>query len=223
MNAGFTFTLLAFLIGMAVPAMADEEPAPLATSRGEIWLSISSFPELAELRPLAGGSFDKTGFGLGGAWHVAVKQYANSELLVGIDGFIAANDSNARGLIGELTARHLFLGLSAKWALGSNRNFYVDAGGGWHEIDMAELSEYWYGVEHVSWRRSAAGAFVGLTWDVGAGRPGKTSGLSLGFKAHFVDFGTVYDKDTFIEPILGPDAGKLRGPIYMLQIGYGGR
>ena len=58
---------------------------------------------------------------------------------------------------------------------------------------------------------------------VGAGRLGKTSGLSLGFKVHFVDFGNVYDENTFIVPILGDDAGSLSGPVYMLQIGYGGR
>lgn len=208
---------------MALPALAEETPSPLATSRAEIWFGISSFPGLEDIQPLTGGGFDTTGFGIGGAWHWPVKQFGNSELLVGIDGSIEANDSNVSGYLGQLSARHLYLGVSAKWALGSSRSFYLDAGGGFHDIDTAELSEYWYGVEHVTWRKSTAGAFVGATWDIGAMRPGKTAGLSLGFKAHFVDFGTVYDKDIFIDPILGPDAGELSGPIYILQIGYGGR
>lgn len=215
--------ILAVLTGLASPVHADEEPTALVTSRAEIWLGISSFPGLADIQPLAGGDFDTTGFGLGAAWHWPVKQFESSEILLGVDGFIAANDSSISGSIGDLTARHLYLGISAKWALGASRNVYLDAGAGYHELDMAELSEYWYGIEHVAWRKSTDGAFVGATWDIGAGRLGKTAGLSLGLKVHFVDFGTVYDKDTFIGPILGNNAGDLGGPVYMLQVGYGGR
>jgi hypothetical protein len=40
----------------------------------------------------------------------------------------------------------------------------------------------------------------------------------LGFKAQFADFGTVNGPGP-----LGPNAGKLDGPVYSLQIGYGFR
>lgn len=223
MNTRRSFTIMVLVVAITVPAFADEAPSTLPGGRAEIWLGISSFPGLDDIRPAADGSFDSTGFGLGGAWHGRVKQFEHSELLVGIDGFIAANDSNISGFFGDLAARHLYLGISAKWALGASRNFHLDAGAGYHEIDMAELGEYWYGLEHIAWKESTAGAFVGATWDIGAGRPGKTAGLSLGFKVHFVDFGRVYDEDTFFVDILGDDAGKLEGPIYLVQVGYGGR
>ncbi len=224
MNTRRFFVALATIPLWACPAWAQDEAPPIASSsRAEIWLGVSSFPALGDIQPLAAGSFDTTGLGIGGAWHWPVKRFQNSELLLGIDGFIAANDSSVSGFIGDLAARHLYLGGSLKWALGARRNFYLDVGGGYHELDMAELSDYVYGIEHEAWANSTGGAFVGATWDVGAGRPGKTAGLSLGLKVHFVDFGRVYDENTFLQPILGDDAGSLDGPIYMLQIGYGGR
>ena len=211
------------VVTLMAPALADETTSTLPGWRAELWLGVSNFQGLDDIRPVADGSFDTTGFGLGGAWHGRVAQSEHSELLLGIDGFIAANDSNISGFFGELAARHLFLGVSAKWALGASRSFYLDAGAGYHEIDMAELGDYWSGLEHVAWKESAYGTFVGATWDIGASRPGRRAGLSLAFKVHFVDFGNVYDENTFLVNVLGSDAGTLEGPIYMLQIGYGGR
>lgn len=223
MNRQWICAVVATTLMSITPAVAEDEAPGAGWGRAEIWLGVSSFPKLDDIRPLAGGDFDATGFGIGGAWHWTVKHFANSDLLLGADGFIAANDSSVSGYIGDLAARHLYLGGSVKWAFGPRRNVYLDAGAGYHWLDMAELSDYIYGIEHIAWADSAGGAFVGATWDVGAGRPGKTSGLSLGLKVHFVDFGNVYDENTFIVPILGDDAGPLSGPVYMLQIGYGGR
>ena len=79
---------------------------------------------------------------------MTVREFETSDLLVGIDGYIAANDSNVRGVFDDLIARQLYLGV----------------------------------------------------------------------KAHFTDFGTVSGPWP-----LGPDAGKLDGPLYTVQIGYGMR
>ena len=43
------------------------------------------------------------------------------------------------------------------------------------------------------------------------------------YQVHFVDFDTVRDEDINLSPVLGPDAGALDGPIYLLQIGYSSR
>ena len=217
----YTLILVA-LLGLASAAAASETAPPYG-QRAEIWLGVSSFPGLDDIRPVAPGRFDTTGYGLGGAWHFPVAQYPNSDVLIGFDGFVAATGSSIDGVIGELTARHLYLGGSIKWAFGARRNLYVDAGIGYHELDMAELSDYVYGVEHEAWSASAGGAFVGMTWDIGAGRDNSFAGLSIALKAHFVDFGRVADENTFFVEMLGPDAGELKGPVYMLQIGYGGR
>ncbi len=223
MNIRCTCAALAAMLLAAGPVPAEDEVLEPGWGRAEIWLGVSRFPGLADIRPLAGGDFDTTGLAIGGAWHWRVKQFANSELLAGVDCFVGATDSSVGGVISDLAVRHIYLGASLKWALGPRRNVHLDAGVGYHGLDMAELGEFIYGLEHVAWADGAGGAFVGATWDAGAGRPGRTSGLSLGFKVHFVDFGRVNDEDTFFVPILGDDAGRLDGPVYMLQIGYGGR
>ena len=50
------------------------------------------------------------------------------------------------------------------------------------------------------------------------------TGLFVGFRVHFVDFGRVYDED-FVPglPALGADAGTLKGPLYLLRVGYSSR
>jgi hypothetical protein len=214
--------ILILLLGLAGTATAANGAPPYG-QRWEIWLGVSNFPALNDIQPVASGSFDTTGFGIGGAWHFPTARFASSDLLFGVDGFVAATGSSIDGFIGELTARHLYLGGSVKWAFGARRNVYLDAGVGYHELDLAELSDYAYGVEHESWSTSTGGAFIGATWDLGAGRDDKQSGLTLSLKAHFADFGNVHDENTLFVGLLGPDAGELEGPVYMFQIGYGGR
>jgi len=225
MRHGLTlFALLTAACGSPL-AMAHEEPPTeaFAQHRFEIWLGVSHMPGLDDLEPLD-GDFDSTGFGLGGAWHVPVKRFENSDLLLGIDGYLGVTDSSLSGYIGDVSLYHVYLGGSAKWAFGERRNIYLDAGVGYHGVDITELDDdYLYGDEHEAWSDSAGGAFVGASWDIGAQRAHETAGLTVGFKVHFVDFGRVYDEDTYIGPILGDDAGDLDGPIYVLQIGYGGR
>jgi len=209
------------LLLFAVPSMAEPETHQAAPSRFEIWMDASSWPALGDLQPLAAGNFDTVGLGLGFALHVPVAQFDHSELLLGVDGFINGTMSNVWGTIDELIARNLYLGASAKWAFG--RGFQLDAGLGYHLADMAQVSTRYLGLEQQSWEASRLGTFVGATWDVWAGREDRQSGLFLALKVHFVDFGTVRDEDPLLGPLLGPDAGQLEGPIYMLQVGYSWR
>lgn len=221
MRAQFILTLGLSLL--ALPGYASESAPQSAGPRSEFWLAVSSWPALGDLQPVTSGGFDAAGFGLGGAVHWPVRQSEHGELLIGLDGFIAATDSNISGVIDDVLARHLYLGGSVKWAFGEARNVQLDAGLGFHLVDMAEVSTEYIGIEHEAWEASRAGAFIGATWDVGAGRAGKTSGLSMSLKVHFVDFGTIHDEDVLVAPLFGPDAGELDGPIYLLQIGWSGR
>ena len=59
-----------------------------------------------------------------------------------------------------------------------------------------------------------------MTWNLGAGKPDGDSGMTLGARAHFLDFGTVSDEDVLASVVLGRDAGELDGPMYELRIGY---
>lgn len=216
--------LLAFVVAALWNGAAAAENVPQNdSSRWDVALELPIWSSLQDLTPAAGGSYDSIGAGLGGAWHFAVRRYENSTLLLGVDGFIAATDSNIAGSYETLLARQLYIGASVKWLMGASRNWSVDGGIGYHEIDMAQVDyslRGTYEAEH--WSRSRAGVWVGLTWDAGAGRPGRRSGLSLGIRAHFADFGTVADEDPNYFA-LGDDAGKLTGPMIVLRIAYSGR
>ncbi len=203
-------------------ALADEEIA--AGMRADISLDLPIWPTLADLDPASGGSFDATGFGIGASAHWPLRRFENSDLLIGIDGTIAATDSSVSGPIGDLLARQLYLGGSIKWQFGDARNVSLDLGLGYHELDMAQVDSEWWGtIEHEHFSESAASGFVGGTWDVGAGQPDQTGGLMLALRVHFADFGTVWDDDRFAWGVLGSDAGTLDGPLYMLRIGYWSR
>lgn len=215
--------LLTVMIIASGTLLAEERPTIERGSRFELWLGATSWPALNDLQPVAAGSFDQVGFGVGGGFHVPVKVYENSELLLGVDAFISATESNISGVIDDLMARHLYFGGSAKWRFGAARNYSLDAGLGFHLADIAEVDSDYYGtIESESWQSSRIGGFVGATWDLGMSRPGKSRGFFLGLKVHFVDFGVVQDEDAFLRPLLGPSAGDLDGPIYMLQLGYSG-
>ena len=209
--------LLALLLATPV-AWSDIAPPQGPGGRAELWLVVTNWPSLKELGPEAGGRFDSVGFGLGGALYLTVRQFAGSDLLVGIDGFIAANDSNVRGVFDDLLARQLYLGGSAKWAFGEERGFSLDAGIGYLLVDLAEVGDAWSSYEREAWESDRVSAYLGATWDLPAVSLGSTGRWMLGVKAHFTDLGTVNGP----WPI-GPNAGKLDGPLYTLQIGYGMR
>jgi len=219
----FAAALICSALMAHAPATAEELLGEEMTngSRWEMWLALSSWSALADLDPAAGGSFDTTGYGIGVAAHWPVRPLGRGALLLGLEGAVMAHDSNIPAVLDDFLARDAYVGVSAKWLLGEARNLSVDAGITWHLLDMAQLdTNYYYGAEFQNWEKSAAGVFVGATWDVGAGRPEKNSGLSLGLRVHFVDFGTVRDDDILFRPVLGNDAGAISGPLTALQIGY---
>ena len=207
-------------------ALAHEEEGPPARGmRWDVSLDLPVWPSLSDLQPVAPGSFDDLGFGLGMSAQWSVKQFASSELMLGVDGSIAATDSSVSGGYEDLLGRQIYLGASAKWLVGDKRNLSFDVGIGYHEVDMAQVDSDWYDTwEHEHWSSSKPSGYVGATWDIGAGRPHRNDGVFVGFRVHFVDFGRVYDEDNISPvPILGTDAGALDGPLYFLRIGYSSR
>lgn len=198
------------------------ESEPESWGRWEIWLGPVFWSSLGDLTPEQ-GEFDTVGLGLGLAFHLPVKKFEHSDLLLGADLTVSGVDSNVDGFLSEVMARHFYVGLSAKWAFLEDRNVMLDAGVGLHMADMAEISTLYWGMEHILWEKNRAGAYVGATWDISRGLPGRKNGLFVGFKAHFVDFGEVYDEETLFFPVLGSGAGPADGPIYMLEIGYSAR
>lgn len=205
------------------PLQASEPESPDRLGRLELWLGASSWPALSDLGLPGTGSFDDTGVGLGGSLHTQAREFEDSELLWGIDAFIFGTESNIRGILDTYVARHLYFGGSVRWRLGKHRNVLLDAGIGYHLVDITDVDDnYGSYAEIENWEASRAGAFVGATWDIGISSAEETRGFFVSIKTHFVEFGTVHDEGTAIVPVLGPNAGTLDGPIYMLQIGYGG-
>jgi hypothetical protein len=193
--------------------------------RWDASLDLPVWPSLGDLQPVSGGAFDSVGFGLGMSGHWAVKQFGGSELMLGVDVSFAATPSNIRGSFETLLGRQFYLGGSVKWLLGIQRNLSLDAGFGYHEIDMAQVDSDWYGtLEFEHWSNSQPSGFIGASWDIGAGRADHRSGFFIGLRAHFADFGRVYDEE-FVpgRTTLGTNAGRLDGPLYLLRVGYSAR
>lgn len=216
-TTGYLIALLAMLSS----AYAQE---PTGT-RWEVTLNLHSWSALAELRPVAGGSFDSVGVGLAGAMHWPVKQFENSELFLGFDGGIMASDSSTPGIVDDLLVRQLFLSPSIKWVIGDRRRFSLDAGIGWHLLDIAEVDSGYgaTGLEFEYWEETTVAPYLGATWDVGAASTKTASAFTVGLKVHFVDFGAARDEDPLLRPTLGTNAGDLSGPIVVLQFGLVGR
>lgn len=200
-----------------------EEEAP--GKRWELTFNVYDWSSLAGLTPAAGGSFDSVGIGLAGAIHWPVLKLGDSELLLGFDAGFMTSDSSIPGFRTELSTAHGFVAPSIKWLFGDKHRFSLDAGVGWHLIDISEIdyaySYYYYqpGFEAQYWSESAVAPYVGATWDVGAGVPGKIAAFSIGLKVHYLDFGTVRDEDPYLPVTLGSDAGDLSGPMLALQLG----
>lgn len=205
---------------MGNPAQAQQADDMAFSVRGDVWLGATAWPALGDLAPTAGGSFDSAGFGIGAGIYGTIWHYEHSQVLIGFDGFIAGTDSNVAGFFDDAIARLLYLGAGAKWAVGRDRSFSLGAGLGYYLADIAQVSSQYLGAEYEAWESSRLGINVGATWDVGAGRPGRNGGLMLALDVHFVDFGTARDEEVHIVPLLGPDAGRLDGPVYMLRVGY---
>ena len=209
------YLLFAMLL-VASAAWSETAPPSERGGRAELWLLVSGWPALEAIRPTAGGRFDAAGFGFGGALYVKLREFSNSELLAGIDGFIAANDSNVGGVFDDVLARQLYLGGSLKWALGEERIFTLDTGIGYHLVDLAEVGDYYSGLEREVWEASRASGYIGVSWDLPGYSLGSAGRWMLGMKVHFADCGTVHGPGP-----IGPDAGRLDGPLYTMQVGYG--
>ena len=212
----------AAMLAPAAAALAQEDVEWVTTSRGryEIAIGANNWPGLAELDAAREGEFDTTGFNISLAAHWPVKRFADSELMAGLDLGLFTNDSDIRFISESITARNIYLAPSVKWMFGRRHRYSLDAGLGYYMQDIAEvISGYPLYGETVLWEAAAAGGYLGGTIDFGGGNPSKSSGAMMSLKVHLVDFGSVRDEGS-LPPTLGPDAGRLTGPIYMYQVGY---
>jgi len=204
----------------AVAHYDNDEPGSKGM-RSEIWLAATSWPALSDLNPVVGGSFKSVGYGLGGALHWPLRSMPGAGLLIGIEGAVMVTESNIPVLLDELLARDGYLAASVKWKPGKARKLSMDAGLAYHLLDITQLeTDYNSSAEFTSWEETTFGPYFGMTWDFGASETGRNSGMTLGLRTHFVDFGTVRDEDVLGSVVLGRDAGDLDGPVFVLRVGY---
>ena len=213
------YALLLVCSLLAVGARAQDvatEPEVGAGIRYEVALGFNSWNSLADLEPVADGSFDEIGYVFSGAIHWPVR---SDTLLLGFDAGLFPSESSIRHVRDELIARGLYLVPSLKWRPAATKRLSLDAGIGYYLVDIAEVvSDYAFYVETEFWQSSALGGFIGGTWNFGSAT--QSRGLMVAIKTHFFDLGSVNDEDSFLPTRLGPDAGKLSGPVYQLQLGY---
>ena len=203
---------------------AEEEVTVWVTSsqpRWEIAIGAHSWPGLADLDVAREGSFDEIGFNLSFAGHMPVRRLGQGQLYAGIDLGLMSNESNIRFTSDTLIARNGYITPSVKWMFGHHHRYSLDAGIGYYLQDVAEIAgeypAYW---ETQLWEDGAVGGYIGGTFDFGSSDPGKSHGVSVNLKVHFVEFGRVNDEEIIYPVTLGQDAGSLSGPIYAFQIGY---
>ena len=221
---GSLTTVTVLMISFADVTWAEDEVAVWVSNpnpRWEIGIGVQSWPALADLEVASDGSFDEIGFNLSFAVHVPVSRLGRSELLAGVDLGLLSNESNIRFTSDTLIARNGYITPSIKWMFGRGHRYSLDAGIGYYLQDVAEVAgEYPEFRETQLWEEGSVGGYVGGTFDFGNAQPGKSHGIMLSVKVHFVEFGRVRDEAGFPPPTLGQDAGDLSGPIYAAQIGY---
>lgn len=199
------------LASAALPkaVLATEDETSLLASRLAVVIGVHDWSSLGDLQSVDGGSFQATGVNFAAAWHQRVTDLQRGTLLLGGEIGFFTNDSNIRGLTADLISRGVYAMPSLKLALGSQRNFYVDAGAGLYIVDFAELdcTEFCVEMDEL-WEETQFGGYLGISADF---RISHRWAVALEAKVHFVSFGTASG--------LGPESQNLDGPIYTFHLG----
>lgn len=220
----FTKGMLALVLSVVLSnAVSADDFANERTSgtRIEIWLALTNWQALGDLDPVAGGSFKSVGFGIGASAHWPLRSVSSADLMLGVEGAVAATDSDIPVYLDDLLARDAYLATSLKWTPRNLSALSMDVGVAYHLLDIAQLrTSYQSSLEFESWEETALGPFIGMTWEPGSADETSDAGLAIGLRAHFLDFGKVHDEQVLASVVLGREAGELDGPLVMLQIGY---
>lgn len=208
-------------MGLSAPAStAVAQPAgasPTQTVRFGATVGLDLWPDLGDLDPALGGSFDDAGFGLDlnlhfGGWNVGA-----ARIYVGGDLGVIGNGSDVEGPAeGEdLQTSLVYVTPSVKALFGDEgqMRWTLDAGIGYYDVSIDEQEDdcFWDCDTWDYYDDSSIGGYLGL----GVEFPLRAdSGLRLvtGLKAHFVEF----DEPAELAP-----GGSLDGPIYVLYFGVG--
>ncbi|MDH5622004.1 MAG: hypothetical protein OEY74_07975 [Gammaproteobacteria bacterium] len=211
MNRLIRVTTVTLLLANSV-ALADDVIDDGA-AKPWIWSvsgGITAWENLGNIQSLAGEDFDDVGLGFEFAVHKRVSTLGSADVFLGVDvGYFGA-DSDIRGLYGDLVQRGLYLTPSVKLGFGEHSRFFLEAGAGWYNVDLAEFScyaLYTFCLEpEVVFDSNAFGTYLGFRAPLGR--------LAfLGLRMHQADFGQVSG--------INAPLTRLEGPFYSLFVGAG--
>lgn len=197
-----------FLLVSPDSTVADENSSVFGDYWGvRVGLSYASWSALGDLEPAGrGGPFDSTGVGMEVEGYTSIHRTGANWLFGGIVlGTPGFNTSllEEDEVKAESALDLLYMSLLAKYRFQDPGEKYIDidAGLGYYlasskYIDCVAIPDC-FNAEADS---STLGGFVGIS-----GRP--VSGLVLGARVHFAEFGTI--------EAIGPDSGDLGGPIFV--------
>ena len=164
------------------------------------------------LDPAGPGEFDEgpVTFEIGG--DVRLADWDSMDLFLGIDAGIMTTESDIEGQFTSPTSDlgYLLPSLALYFGDVERPRLNLRAGFGRYSVEYSE----WLDLTSLnrSFSEASFGGFVGAGVDFplqfGSGR----HSITLDTRTHFVDFGDVTR--------LGPDAGKLEGPIWTVQLGW---
>jgi hypothetical protein len=190
-----------------------------------IGIGFDVWPDVGDLRALAPGDFDSTGFTIELSAHWPRAKPRPRNLMFGIDFGVFTNDSDITHVREDIISRGLYITPSIKLPIGDSdrRRYYFDTGLGYYMVDVAEVETYKFGgySEDELWENSSFGGYIGATVDFGLRSRERRGGFTMGAKIHWFDLGNVHDEDPFFDiDTLGQNAGTLGGPVYSIQFGY---
>jgi hypothetical protein len=220
--------LSALALGLAAPLSAQAQSAGLATNkdvRFEASMGYQTWDALSDLEPAGGGSFRGSGFGIGGAAHWLMKRTDRMDLLFGVDLYTFTNSSTVFHYRDDLEFRALQLTPSVRFSFddGVGPRFLLGFGVGYYEADTTEVSTYWWGLvqEETVWDDNALGGYISFDFDFPRRKNNTENGIFFSARIHKADLGIVRDeRPSIFGQTLGPNAGSLSDPYFVLHVGY---
>lgn len=177
-------------------------------------------PSQAGFDPQQFGQFKTWGYNIELAYHYFATAWFDKDLWIGLDFGFFFNDNKGKTTAifypsgetfsGEIGSRGMYLTPSLKWFVWGRRGaprLYLGAGAGYYLLDFAELYKFGEGAE--IYEDSTLGGYLGVGVRLPSSKKNPENfAVVLESKVHFADFGE-----------FAPNAGNIKGPIYLFQLG----
>ena len=168
-----------------------------------------------DLSAIGPGEFDTGPFVIEIGVDKRVAKWGKSDVYIGLDAGLLTTESDLPGQYTSPTSNATYVTPSIAIYMGDidTTRFNVRAGVGHYSVEFGEIIDLT--TFNRSFSESAFGTFVGAGIDFPLESGSGLNSITLDTRVHFVDFGDVTQ--------LGPTPGRLEGPIWNVQLGWGRR